>query len=162
MMGNTVTGIMANINCLGLGISYIKLCGLRFDGSRQGAKLISLLYSLSAFGQTDRQMSEAHVETERASCDVYPDEAVRLRLMTAYYNNRGPFAGIFTLNSVAVDRLEPQSKQQLHVHVRYQYVPVPDNPWGRTDIGYDERIFYFECDEYWFIKGLSPHMTAEL
>ena len=123
--------------------------------------MISLLYSLLASGQTDRQMSEAQVQAERVGCDVYPDKALRVRLVISYYNNRGPFAHIYILNSVADSRLESQNEKQFYWHVRYKYVPVPDNSWGRTDIGYDERIFYFECDEYWFVKGISSHMTAE-
>ena len=120
------------------------------------------LYSVLAFGQTEQQNTQEKAQNQKGGCDVLPDLATKTRLIQAFYNTKGPFTGIFTLNLVADSRLDGLAEKRFDWHVRYQYVPVPDNPWGRIDAGYDERIFSFHCDDNWYVTEMGPHMSAVL
>lgn len=120
-----------------------------------------LLYSVLAFGQTQAQQPPP-TEQQSDDCRSYPSVEERSDIIVRYYNLYGPFAGIFTLNQVVKTRVDAEQPMSFDWHVRYQYFPVPGNRLGRTDVGVDERIFYFRCQGTWTVRGVSEHMTADL
>ena len=94
---------------------------------------------------------------------VGPTQASRSAVKSSFGTTIfGPFAGIFTLNQVVKTRMDAAQAMSFDWHVRYQYLPVPGNRLGRTDVGVDERIFYFRCQGTWTVRGVSDHMTADL
>ena len=58
-----------------------------------------------------------------------------------HYNNKGPWAGTFKIDSVIKFKIIKVSDTESVAHVKYHYVSVPNNPKGRIDSGYDQRVF---------------------
>lgn len=62
------------------------------------------------------------------------------RAVTAYYDNKGVWAGKFKIGSIEKIRLD-STGSKIAAHVRYEYLPVPGNS---RKPGYDQRIFYIQ------------------
>jgi len=69
------------------------------------------------------------------------DQAELKRAIESYYNNEGEWAGVFRMDSIEKIRLEKLDAERSIAHVRYRYVPIPNNSQGRMDTGNDQRIF---------------------
>ena len=87
-------------------------------------------------------------------------ESELIRMSKSYYESFGPWSGIFWLDSAEKYRIEHRGPKELRFHLRYKYVPIPQNPLQRTDTGYDQRIFHFSCAETWQVNQLDAFMSA--
>jgi hypothetical protein len=45
--------------------------------------------------------------------------------------------------------------------VRYKYVPVPGNRKGRSDTGYDQRIFVVDKSKNMSVISMKGNMSAQ-
>jgi len=79
-----------------------------------------------------------------------------------HYNNKGEWAGTFKIDSITKFKIIESSDNQSFVHVKYFYKYVPNNPKGRTDSGFDQRIFTVstEGDEVKVIK-MGAYRSAQ-
>jgi len=89
--------------------------------------------------------------------DIPMDLAIELAL--DHYHRYGIWAGVFTIDRVVQQRIEPLEKGVV-LHMHYHYQPIPNNRFQRTDQGYDQRTFSLECDKGWRVIGMGSHFSA--
>lgn len=90
-----------------------------------------------------------------------PNEQVR-NMVIKYYNKQGEWAEVFTMDFIEKMKIKTVNENKSYVHVRYHYIPVPHNRKGRTDSGYDQRIFTLvNTDNDWGVINMSGYMSAD-
>jgi tetratricopeptide (TPR) repeat protein len=78
-----------------------------------------------------------------------------------FYKSRGEWAGIFEIDYIEKVRIENISPNFKKVHVRYRFKPIPGNRAGRTDTGYDQRVFIVKKIGGSFeVTQMLGHMSA--
>ena len=110
-------------------------------------------------GMTEKK-SSVPAEKKEDECAFIPSHEQLFRLSKAYYEKHGTWARVFWLTSAQKERVVKHSDNELSYHLRYMYTPIPNNHQLRTDSGYDQRIFWFECDKGWKVRRMGPHMSA--
>jgi hypothetical protein len=99
-------------------------------------------------------------EEEKEGCTVTDLEQRAVRQAILFYEEVGFWAETFTISEVLSSRIDDLSATQFELHMKYAYRPIPDNPFGRTDSGFDQRIFVFKCDPGWVLEEMKGHMSA--
>ena len=100
-------------------------------------------------------------EVIEEGCSTLSLEAYATKQAISFYENVGLWADVFTIGSVLKTRVELVHSEQFVLHMRYFYVPVPDNKESRADVGTDQRTFHFICRENWVLERMGGHMSAE-
>ena len=94
-------------------------------------------------------------------CGVVPSQDEMFVLAKQYYERHGIWSGIFFLSHAQKQRVVKQSKDDVVYHLRYGYTPVPGNDHGRTDSGWDQRMFLFRCKTGWYVEQMGGYMSAQ-
>lgn len=107
-------------------------------------------------------VSSAQRKADQVSHGNYPDQNVLIGALTEFYNKRGEWAGTFRVDHVEKLRLQNINDVRLIAHVRYFYIPVAGNSQGRTDSGFDQRIFVFnKIGSDWQVAEMGGYMSAQ-
>jgi len=79
-----------------------------------------------------------------------------------YYNNKGQWAGTFKIDSVIKFKIIKISETESIAHIKYHYVPLPNNTKRKNISGYDQRTFKISNieDEVKVIK-MGPYRSAK-
>lgn len=95
-------------------------------------------------------------------CGVAPSQEDMFVLAKQYYERNGIWAGTFFLSHAQKQRVVEQGEKDKDVlyHLQYGYTPVPGNDQGRTDSGWDQRIFLLRCKTGWYVEQMGEHMSA--
>ena len=117
-----------------------------------------LQFALSA-GQakTKRSLPLQPIETECSKDNLDLDTSVEMAI--SYYRQVGMWSGIFDIQQVLKSRLDFNDDGAV-LHLRYQFVPIPNNSMGRVDRGIDQRTFTLECQSLWRIDSMGPYFSA--
>ena len=94
------------------------------------------------------------------ACSVPPTQTEMFVLAKEYYEQSGLWAGVFFLSRAQKQRVVQQGEKDFAYHLQYLYTPVPQNPMGRDDSGYDQRIFIIRCEKWWYVENMREHMSA--
>ncbi|EIJ42219.1 Protein of unknown function (DUF3421) [Beggiatoa alba B18LD] len=83
-----------------------------------------------------------------------------------FYDTQGEWAGVFYMGDILQMRVEQGNTRRNNnnsvFHVEYRYIPIPNNPQGRTDTGIDRRTFtarHNQDGSYSIIK-MGDYMSA--
>lgn len=90
----------------------------------------------------------------------YKEDPV-LMAVVDHYNTKGQWAGTFKIESVIKSKIIKVSETETIAHVKYNYVFVPNNAKGRTDSGFDQRMFTLSTigDEV-IVTKMGPYRSA--
>jgi hypothetical protein len=81
--------------------------------------------------------------------------------ITAFYSNRGEWAGVFRMTGIEKIKVDTISPTQVIANVRYSFAPIPGNYKKRTDSGYDQRTFTFSKNgPIWEVTSMGGYMSA--
>jgi hypothetical protein len=112
-------------------------------------------------GQQSAACSRVGCSDGRA-VSVPPSQNATESAITAFYNNRGEWAGVFRITGIEKIRMETISATQTIAHVRYSYAPIPGNHKKRKDSGHDQRTFVFNKNgPLWEVTSMGQHMSAK-
>ena len=117
------------------------------------------MFCFLLLGMTAKK-NEFSQEKNEEECASIPSHEQLFRLSKTHYEKYGIWARVFWLASAEKERVVKHSDNELSYHLRYMYTPIPNNRRQRTDSGYDQRIFSFECDKVWKVRGMGAHMSA--
>jgi hypothetical protein len=94
-------------------------------------------------------------------CQEVPSNEESISMVKSFYANRGIWSGIYHINKTLKMELRDQQFGHYDFHLQYSYQPIPNNRLRRNDIGQDQRVFYFMCDEKgWQVESMGPFMSA--
>ncbi len=94
-------------------------------------------------------------------CGVVPSQDEIFVLAKQYYEHHGIWAGIFFLSHAQKERVVKHNENDVVYHLQYGYTPVPGNERGRTDSGWDQRIFLLRCTTGWYVEQMGAYMSAQ-
>ena len=94
-------------------------------------------------------------------CGVVPAQDELFLLAKKHYERHGIWAGIFFLDHAKKQRVEQQGTDDVVYHLQYGYTPVPGNAQGRTDSGWDQRLFLLRCKTEWYVEQMGGYMSAQ-
>ena len=94
-------------------------------------------------------------------CGVLPSQDEMFALAKQYYERHGIWSGIFYLSHAQKQRVVRQGTKDVVYHLKYGYTPVPRNDQGRTDSGWDKRIFLLRCQSGWYVEQMGGYMSAQ-
>ena len=117
----------------------------------------ALLFTI-AFGM--EKSTKNIIIQNKIDCSNEPTETELIRMSKSYYESFGIWAGIFWLDKAENYRIQKKSPKEILFHLRYQYMPIPKNPLNRIDSGFDQRVFYFQCEDTWNVYEMGPFMSA--
>ena|GEM_PF-3861381 len=103
---------------------------------------------------------ESDIESNESRCSIPPSQETLFHMAKSYYERYGVWAGVFRLSSAEKQRIETVTAKEIVYHLRYRYVPIPNNSLFRKDTGFDQRIFYLSCEKDWQVRHMGPHMSA--
>ena len=86
--------------------------------------------------------------------------ALATELALEHYHLRGIWAGVFSIDKVIEKRLD-RTETGMVLHLHYHFLPIPGNRFQRTDQGFDQRTFYFQCEVGWQVKQMGPYLSAQ-
>ena len=111
---------------------------------------------------TDKSLYQADLISILTEDKLSKTEDKLSKMVIDYYNKKGEWAGIFTIDYIAKIRIEFINRNKKNIHVKYKYKPVPGNRKGRTDTGFDQRVFVidFISGKYRVVK-MGRHNSAQ-
>lgn len=84
------------------------------------------------------------------------------RKVTDYYDQKGEWRGVFTMDSIEKIRIENGDGINMVAHVRYRYKPIQGNRKGRKDTGFDNRTFTInKSDSGYEVTKMGGYMSAK-
>jgi hypothetical protein len=99
----------------------------------------------------------------RPSADIELTMAQARPMVKRYYEGYGPWAGQYVMDEVARMRFVQHGRDRVHAHVRYRYRCVLPACGGTLNVGYDQRVFYFERrGGRWQVIWMGGHMSGQM
>mgnify|MGYP004243376815 FL=1 len=111
---------------------------------------------------TEQQILRESVSEEvEEACGTSNLEVYATEQAISFYNTVGVWADVFTIGTVLETRVDLLNNERFVLHMRYFYIPVPDNKENRSDVGTDQRVFHFVCRDHWALERMDGHMSAD-
>ena len=122
-----------------------------------------IVHQLWATEKTSSPIIQKEVEeqSQEDRCSKFNIEHQATQQAISFYETVGLWANVFTIGSVLKTRVEYISDEYFVLHLRYLYTPIPNNVYGRKDVGTDQRTFHFFCRDDWVLERMGEHMSAE-
>lgn len=101
-----------------------------------GAFILSLQATLTGYF-----ISNPSIEITPTQTPIPYQQNPVLVAIVEHYNNKGQWAGTYKIDGIIKSKIIKINETESVAHVKYLYIPIPNNAKGKTKSGYDQRIF---------------------